>query len=159
MCELADSYRPGPWVRCLWKALSWAWPSGVSDVWGKFGLLLPGHLLSDNTDQRYKSMTWLLDISGKLRLHSHRVKPYMYMFLPSFLAASKNRVLSIHSHLFLVSFLKILPVLMQQKQRGLITITGMTVFCSTSTYYSREHHHIALKSLCFATWAGTNTHG
>ena len=103
--------------------------------------------------------TQIKDISGKLRLHSHQVKPYMYMFLPSFLAASKNRVLSIHSHLFLVSFLKILPVLMQHQQRGLITITGMTVFCSTSTYYSREHHHIALKSLCFAIWAGTNTHG
>ena len=151
MCELADSYRPGPWVRCLWKALSWAWPSGVSDVWGKFGLLLPGHLLSDNTDQRYK---WKIEITFP---SSQTIHVYVPSFLPC--CKCKNRVLSIHRHLFLVSFLKILPVLMQHQQRGLITITGMTVFCSTSTYYSREHHHIALKSLCFATWAGTNTHG
>jgi len=34
------SVRPGPWIRCLWKALSWAWPSSVSDVWGKFALFL-----------------------------------------------------------------------------------------------------------------------
>lgn len=79
MCELADSYRPGPWVRCLWKALSWAWPSGVSDVWGKFGLLLPGHLLSDNTDQRYK---WKIEITfpSSQTIHVH---------VPSFLPCCK----------------------------------------------------------------------
>ena len=154
MCELADSYRPGPWVRCLWKALSWAWPSGVSDVWGKFGLLLPGHLLSDNTENQ----NFVCVKSNHTCICSF---PTCIVFVPSFLPCCKckNRVLSIHSHLFLVSFLKILLVLMQHQQRGLITITGMTVFCSTSTYYSRGHHHIALKSLCFAIWAGTNTHG
>ena len=41
---LSDWYRPGPWVRCLWEALSWAWPSGVSDVRGKLALLLSDNL-------------------------------------------------------------------------------------------------------------------
>ena len=47
----SGSYRPGPWICCLRKALNCTRPSSVSDVWGKIAGLLP-----ENRDQY--SMIW-----------------------------------------------------------------------------------------------------